>query len=343
MEKEVKVSVVMPVYNAELFLAEAIESILAQTFIDFEFIILNDGSTDKSREIIEKYAVQDARIVFVDDATNTGYVPRLNQGIALAKGEYIARMDADDISLPHRFTKQVTYLDSHKKIAVVGSSASTIDAYGKVGKGWTLRATPAETRVHFLFTNYVMHPTVMMRKSMIPEGGYSTAFMPAEDFELWTRILHEQKERKNANVIWSFPEPLLQYRSHPASTSEANKTISYQLASRVLKRQLEWLGMSPTDDEVEMHHQTSDFHTEKYSLDQIDAWFWKIWNANMKAKGVQKYPAHILLSTIVGRRLVISKKGLLWFIVKFVATLGPVEWIMFVFQSTKKTFRFLFS
>jgi glycosyltransferase involved in cell wall biosynthesis len=346
-EKKPKVSVVMPVYNSELYVAEAIESILTQTFTDFEFIILNDGSTDKSREIIQKYADRDSRIIFLDHTDNTGYVVRLNQGIAQARGEYVARMDNDDISYPTRFAKQVAYLDSHPRIALVGSSTDTLKD-GVVAKGWTLRATPAETSVHFLFTNYVMHPTVMMRKTMIPKEGYDMSFYIAEDFELWTRILHEQALQGNPASVWSFPEPLLAYRTHAQGMSTLNKPRGYESASRVLKRQLEWLGLQPTDDEVEMHHQISDFHTEKYSLDQIDGWFWKLWEANLKAKkkgakqsDAQKYPSAILLSTIVGRRLVISKKGLLGFTAKFVVTLGPVEWVGFVRVSLKKGIKYL--
>lgn len=109
----------MPVYNAQEYIREAIDSILNQTFSDFEFIIINDGSTDNSVEIIKNY--NDPRIVLVDNTENKGLVSVLNQGLQLAQGEYIARMDADDISLPNRFMEQVNYLDKHPQVGILGA------------------------------------------------------------------------------------------------------------------------------------------------------------------------------------------------------------------------------
>jgi glycosyltransferase involved in cell wall biosynthesis len=125
-----RISVVMSVYNGEKYLRQAIESILQQTYTDFEFIIIDDGSTDSSREIIQSY--DDKRIRLVINEQNIGLTKSLNKGIRLAKGEFIARMDADDISLPQRFEKQVAYLDSHPEVGVLGTYANIIDHRGKI-------------------------------------------------------------------------------------------------------------------------------------------------------------------------------------------------------------------
>ncbi|HGF9542707.1 TPA: glycosyltransferase family 2 protein, partial [Acinetobacter baumannii] len=122
------VSVVLPAYNAELYLKEAIDSVLSQTFTDFELIILNDGSIDRTEEIILSY--NDSRIVYVKNEKNLGLIGTLNKGINLAKGKYIARMDADDICLPERFKKQVDFLEKNNEIDLIGTNAIKINNNG---------------------------------------------------------------------------------------------------------------------------------------------------------------------------------------------------------------------
>lgn len=329
--KNPEISVIMPVYNSELFLAEAIESILNQTFKDFEFLIFNDGSTDNSLKILEEYAKKDSRIKIFNSPDNKGYVYHLNQGIKIAKGEYIARMDSDDISDLKRFSKQIKVIKSNPKLAVVGGSVLSIDKFGnKTGK-WILKATPEETHVHFLFTNYVIHPSVLIRKSMIPEGAYDEKMTPAEDFDLWTKILDE-------NDIYSIPEPLLMYRYHSQNTSEIKKIISRDKASFILRRQLLKLGINPTNEEVEMHHDVSDFITSNYTLEQIDNWFYTLWLANNKSG---KYKKHILLSTIIGRRMIISKNNIIKNILKYQRDMNIKEHILFYIMSISRSFKYI--
>ncbi len=146
MSENPKVSVIMSVYNGDKYLREAIESILNQTFTDFEFIIVNDGSTDNSLEIIESY--DDERIKTINNKKNIGLTKSLNKALKFAKGKYIARQDADDVSLPNRFEKQVEYLDSHPEVALVGTSVYLIDENGKIiGK----RIAFAKPRIKDLF------------------------------------------------------------------------------------------------------------------------------------------------------------------------------------------------
>ncbi|GIV38766.1 MAG: hypothetical protein KatS3mg033_0566 [Thermonema sp.] len=207
------VSVVMPVYNAEKFLAEAIESILNQTFTDFEFLIFNDGSTDNSLKIIQQYQRKDSRIKLVYSGENKGYVFHLNEGIRLAKGKYIARMDADDIALPERLEKQVEFLEKNEDYVLCGSR---IKCFGKSEHVVDLPIENNEIHLKMLYINPLAHPSVMIRKSVLIDKKlfYYDGVMPAEDYDLWVRLAQFGK-------FYNFRECLLLYRIH-------NKNISYQ-------------------------------------------------------------------------------------------------------------------
>lgn len=182
------VSVIMPVYNAEGFLAEAIESILQQSLADLELIIINDGSTDKSLEIINRYATQDERIKIIT-RPNLGLVKTLNEGIRNAMGQYIARQDADDISLKSRLREQVKYLSSNPSIALVGSNYYRINEDGQIQSVTNVFTKPADLKVSMVFSNQFGHGTVMARKKeLLSSGGYKENYKHAEDYELWTRI-----------------------------------------------------------------------------------------------------------------------------------------------------------
>ncbi|MDR1243868.1 MAG: glycosyltransferase family 2 protein [Endomicrobium sp.] len=189
--KTPKISVVMPTYNAEEHLSKAIDSILAQTFDDFEFLIVNDNSKDKTREIIKSY--NDERIRLIDGQCK-GLAAALNQGIQEAKGEYIARMDADDISLPTRFAKQVTYMDEHKDITVLGTCQQHCYEDGKDGYRHTPFAKNEELMIAMIFEPSVCHSTVMLRKCDIIENKFFyLEGSPCEDGELWMRIIKTHK------------------------------------------------------------------------------------------------------------------------------------------------------
>ena len=212
-----KISVVLPVYNAEAYVDKAIESMLHQTYADFELIVINDGSTDRSLEIVRSYA--DPRIKVVS-RENRGLVASLNEGIALAQGEYIARMDADDISLPQRFEKQVALLDAMPTVAVCGTWADVIDAQGAVKGDYTYPPINTKAiRAYVLRHNPFIHPTVMMRKNVFEKvGGYWKAFKHVEDYELWTRIVF-------AYDVANIPEKLLHYRVTDEGVTRENQTL----------------------------------------------------------------------------------------------------------------------
>ena len=229
-----KISVIMPAYNAEKYIKEAIDSILAQTFSDFEFIILDDGSTDGTAEIVRSYS--DKRIRFVQNEHNLGIANTLNRGLDLAQGEYIARMDADDISLPERFEKQVSFMDKHPKTAVC---ATAIQCFGARNEQRIFSESASDLNIDLLFGCCFAHPSVMMRASDIGNG-YDPAFDKMEDYELWCRVA------KNHDLA-SLPEILLKYRIHPGQVTQASSPIIHE--------QLHW---SPSSD----HY--SQIHREKY-------------------------------------------------------------------------------
>ena len=233
-----RISVILPAYNAETCLQEAIDSILGQTFRDFELIVINDCSRDGTESVILSF--RDPRLVYVKNEKNLGIAATLNRGLALAKGQYIARMDADDISLPRRLEKQTAYLDAHPDIAVLGTNVETFDEKGPLRTGWSA-TDPKQMNVDLFFSCGLAHPSVMMRKSVIDAlGGYDPAFEGLEDYELWCRV------SKNHGVT-TLPEVLFRYRIHGGQVTK-NPSEKYLSRLRALKdRQLAELDLKPSD------------------------------------------------------------------------------------------------
>jgi glycosyltransferase involved in cell wall biosynthesis len=200
----------MAVYNGESYLKESIESILSQTFDDFEFLIINDGSSDGTRERILAYP--DARIRLVENEGNVGQTRSLNRGLKLAMGGFIARQDADDVSEPQRLAKQVAFLESHPELALLGTWYKKIDASGTVMAERKLPCYKTDIRWSLLFFCPVVHSSVMFRKSMVLDqiGFYNEAFSYAQDHELWNRIARRLP-------VENLPEHLVRFRIHPCS------------------------------------------------------------------------------------------------------------------------------
>jgi glycosyltransferase involved in cell wall biosynthesis len=206
------VSVLMPVYNGERYLATAIESILNQTFADFEFIIVDDGSTDGTAAILADYQQRDERIQ-VYRQENQGIVASLNRGLELAQGKYIARMDSDDVSLPERLAKQVDFLEAHPDIGVLGTWVKIMDSSGSTSDTWQFPAQHGVLGWCLCFTCPIMHPTVMMRRQIVEQaGGYSSDMVHAEDYDLWRRL-------SGVTRLSNLPDVLLQLRLHEANVS----------------------------------------------------------------------------------------------------------------------------
>jgi glycosyltransferase involved in cell wall biosynthesis len=203
----------MPVYNGEKYLREAIDSILNQTFTDFEFLIIDDGSNDKSSKIIEAYAKKDPRIRFLSNSSNLGLINTLNKGIAEAKANYIARMDADDIALPNRLEKQIQFLHKNPEVSVLGTNMTLIDENSNFIKEVILPPESLLIKWSLHFFCPLAHPTVICRRSMLLEiGGYNEDFKNIEDYELWLRASVKYK-------FYNLNESLLCYRLHSSSVS----------------------------------------------------------------------------------------------------------------------------
>jgi glycosyltransferase involved in cell wall biosynthesis len=255
----------MPVYHADKYLRESIESILNQTFGDFEFIIVCDEPSEITKQILDEYAKKDRRIQIYYQQRQ-GLIVSLNRGISLAHGEYIARMDADDISLPQRFEKQILFLDSNPSIGVVGTYIKNIsdDGSGLIPTN-VLPTNPNVLRYFLLFFNPVAHPSVMMRRKIFGKFGlYNTDALFAEDYDFWSRIA--------SDVDFSnIPEVLLKYRVHKTSISseflnnQSNQACKTQFF--LINKLLDGLA---DQKEVKMLHDWQR-HNKIFELSQVDS------------------------------------------------------------------------
>jgi len=202
-------TVLMSVYNGERTLHKAIDSILSQTYNDFEFLIINDGSTDSSKEIILSYS--DPRIRFVDNRENLGLPRSLNKALELAQGEYIARMDADDVSSPQRLEKQVKFLKNNQDIDIVAGWIERVDEGGKHFGFWRAdrkNNTPEEIYYTLHFKNCIAHSSVLFKKKLILKaGGYNENFTKSQDYELWIRLKKIAKFAKIKEILVKWYDP----------------------------------------------------------------------------------------------------------------------------------------
>ena len=195
--KNYKVTVLRSVYNGEKYLREAIESILNQTFTDFEFLIINDGSTDRTTEILQSY--DNPRIKIIDNGKNIGLTKSLNKGLRMARGEYIARMDADDVSMLERLGKEVDFLETHQDCAVVGTFAKVLNEDSEVIRLMDRPIDDAQIREFFRRDNCIAHGSAMIRKTCLENvGSYDESIARAQDYELWLR-LSEKYRLANSN------------------------------------------------------------------------------------------------------------------------------------------------
>lgn len=210
------VSVVMPVFNGDRFINKAIESILNQTLKDFEFIIINDASTDKSLQIINKYKSKDKRIKLINNRKNIHMSQSINLGISKAKSDLIARMDQDDIAFPERLKVQYAFLKSHPKVAIVGNNILTVNEFDSITGKRTYPTTSKDLKkIMFRYSPFA-HPTVMFRKKIFQDlGGLDLRMVPCEDTDFWFKLGVNQE-------FASIPSYLLKYRITITSMSHHN-------------------------------------------------------------------------------------------------------------------------
>jgi glycosyltransferase involved in cell wall biosynthesis len=220
-----KITVLMPVYNNEKFLRESVDSILNQTFKDFEFIIINDGSTDRTKKILNAY--KDFRIRVIDNDKNIGITRSLNKGLGLAKGEYIARMDGDDISLPERLERQVKFLENNPKVVLLGNWVEIIDGDGNLRSITRYPTNHCFITWIFLFKTCLAHPTVMYRKKEVLKiNGYNSMLSYTQDYDLWVRL-------SKIGKIGQIPEVLLKIRRFVDSIEDRHREQQLEIAGNI--------------------------------------------------------------------------------------------------------------
>jgi len=232
----VSISVILPVYNGEQYIRETIDSILSQTFRDFELIIINDSSTDGTVSIIKEYA--DPRIAVVHNETNSGLIYTLNRGLTLCTGKYIARIDADDIALKERLQTQFDFMEAHPEVGVCGCSIEIFNDKNTRRQRVDFAGSDLDIRAFTFFQSPFNHPSSFIRKSILDEHclQYPEQYLHAEDYGLWLEVL---KYTKGANI----PTVLTRYRKHEKSITaidekKNNKRIevSMQLHTRYLSQ-----------------------------------------------------------------------------------------------------------
>lgn len=282
-----EVSVLMPVYNGGKYLAEAIESIGSQSYTDWELIIVDDGSTDDTAKIISQY--RDNRIYYLRNKQNIGLVATLNKGIEYCSGKYIARMDADDVANPERLSCQVAFMEAHSKYVMCGTNAIVIDTRGnQIGKIRNLK-TNNYLQINLLFSTPFIHPSVMMRREVLFDNKYNRDFKHSEDYDLWCRI-------SRAGKIANIGKELLKYRWHDTNISVVNSEFQNNQRLRIYRRELDQLGLNPTDEELWCHRITYSLYSfgkkQLLSVDKIDkieVWFQKLIQQNKQHSVYNQY------------------------------------------------------
>lgn len=284
------VSVIMAVRNGGPFLAEAIASIRGQQFRDWEFVVVDDGSTDDTAAVLQEAARSDDRLrPFRQEPL--GLVPALNRAVAEARGALLARMDADDRAHPERLGRQVAFLAANPRVGVLGTAVRRIGA----GRGlWRWPADDAALRAALLFETPFAHPTVMMRREVWEksEGGYRPDFRAAEDIDLWERLA-PHTEFANLSA------PLLDYRTHTAQVTAVSTQTMAQNGARVRRRWLRRVGLEPTELELDRHEAVAWLRTGTLeSLAAAGSWLGRVRAANAQTGWLDE----TALSELVGRR-----------------------------------------
>lgn len=236
-----KLTVIMPVYNGEKYLKEAVDSVLNQTFTDFDLLILNDNSSDATASILENYAKKDDRVVVVTKTSNEGPANLRNEGIEKANTPLIALLDADDIALPTRFEKQIEVLEADNELALCGTWFTIFgDKKEKVIKH---AVEHDDLKVQFLHSCGLGNSTVMFKKSAIKELRFEHEYVPAEDYGLWSEFIANSK-------FYNIPESLVRYRWHPGNISQTKEENLRIAEVAIKKRQLTRLGIDQNSEKA---------------------------------------------------------------------------------------------
>ena len=275
-----QVTVFIPVYNRERYIGEAIESILAQTFSDFEILLVDDGSTDSSVDKIRSFS--DPRIRLVCNEENLGIPRTRNKGIEHARGQYMAMLDSDDRSYPERLEKQVAFLESHPDHVQVGSWCRMMDAQGNVlTKIKRQPASPDDIHAQFLFRCAMSNRSIMARTAILKEYGYRNDFPRCQDYELHVRLAKQYK-------LGNIQECLVYGRIHPQQITEQTQNLGDLKKQEIISKQLHELGVTFSEDDLEPHLTLSRMRKSQFAPDSsylawAQEWLGRLQQANRQS------------------------------------------------------------
>jgi glycosyltransferase involved in cell wall biosynthesis len=295
---------------------------------DLELIVVDDGSTDGTRELVAERAATDPRIVLVCNEENRGTVESLNRGLSLARGAFIARMDADDISLPTRLERQLAWMAERPSVGVCGTRVRPVwvggepdAANGMVRDVWPMVSEDAEVRCALLWSCQIAHPTVVIRRSAFPPGElrYDPEFAVAQDYELWARA---SEFTRLANV----PEVLLELGVHARSTTVTRETDQARRRLAIHERLIHRLGIRPTEDDMKVHEALAlgKMPATRVFVDRAEAWLLRLRDANMESR---VFPEPEFSGVLAGH----------WYrTCRWATSLGPWVWRRYIQSSLRQ-------
>jgi glycosyltransferase involved in cell wall biosynthesis len=292
------VSIVLPVYNGEKYLAESLDSVFAQTYQNWELVIINDGSTDGTENLILNY--HDKRIRYFPNEGNKGIIFSLNRGIRESNGLYIARLDADDIALPGRIEKQVEFLSGNPEFSMCGSYFQTIDSNGRLLKNVEFPANNRDAQSFLLLHNCFCHSAIMMRTNIAKELKYDEKFQVCEDYDLWYRISRTGK-------ILNLPVYTTQYRVHENNMTTRKSEIMFIHVNKINKRILDDLGIEYSSSELDAHSNALSYNASYFanpeSIRTLENWMLKLYSYLNKNSN---YNAFLCYKILIEKWIVIT-------------------------------------
>lgn len=281
-----RVSVVVPVFNRQDYIGSAIESVLAQSFADFELLVVDDGSTDRTPEIVQSY--RDPRIRLISHPHNLGIPTSRNRGLESARGEYIATLDSDDWAHPQRLQRQVAFLDSHPEHALVGSWIGRINSDGRSYRIQTRPLRAEDVQVQLLFGGAMVNSSTMGRTALLQRFGFRAEFPVRQDFDLFVRLAAQYP-------LANLPYPLTLCRRHPAQATKIHAALVRDKTLAILGAELCALGVDFDADDLARHYALPrlgraklrtfglDIVPDAVYFDWAEAWLSKLWEANCSA------------------------------------------------------------
>jgi len=310
----------MPVYNGSKFLVEAIDSILNQTFNDFEFLIIDDGSTDQSIDQIKSY--DDPRIQLIVNKKNIGQSATLNKGLDLARGKYVARMDQDDISMPERIKKQFEFMENNSDVDVCGSWLRLMGKYDGILE---LETDSEKIKMNLLTNVNLAHSSVMIRKGTLVNCNlnYNPTFSVAQDYDLWVRMF---EYCSFANL----PEPLLRYRMHDDQSSINLEQENHVETNRVLTNLLKKMGVKPDDSDLIIHRKVFTGHgIDSLFIGEVFKYLMRLRHSNLNKKIFNPVIFNEFLK-IKWRRFMLYQKNKLLYWLSVILFFRPVNFLQFI-------------